>query len=104
LAETRKAGIPGRTAWIFAKTVTWSNSTASAKSHFVMTAASAVLKIVGYLSGLSSPSVTESYQTKIFPQVIRGGAYQVPDILDKEQIERPTSHSSNARSTIAASR
>ena len=37
-----------------------SNSTASARSIFVMIATSAVLKIVGYLSGLSSPSVTEN--------------------------------------------
>ena len=52
LAETRNTGIPGRTARILATAASSSNSTAAAKSHFVTTAASALLKIVGIFERL----------------------------------------------------
>ena len=63
-----------------------SNSTASARSIFVITAASALLKIVGYFSGLSSPPVTDS-RTRVLAQVERCRADQVPDILDEQTIK-----------------
>jgi hypothetical protein len=43
-----------------------SNSTAVAKSVLVITATSALLNMVGYLSSLSSPSVTESRTSRRF--------------------------------------
>src|SRR5207237_3278016 len=59
-ADTSKTGIPGRTDWMLRCAAAASNSTAAARSILVMRATSAVLKIVGYFSGLSSPSVTEN--------------------------------------------
>src|SRR5258708_35383885 len=59
LLETLRIFIPGLTRWMLASVAAASNSTASAKSILVITAISAVLKMVGYFSGLSSPSVTE---------------------------------------------
>ena len=51
-----------------------------------MTATSALLKIVGYLSGLSSPSVTESKtKRKSSPEIVRRRAHQVPDIFDEQK-------------------
>jgi hypothetical protein len=52
--------MPGLTRRMSLTAAVKSNSTASAKSIFVTTATSAELKIVGYFSGLSSPSVTDS--------------------------------------------
>ena len=51
--------MPGRTACMLSYAVFQLNSTATAKSTLVTTATSALLKMVGYLSGLSSPSVTD---------------------------------------------
>ena len=65
-ADVLKIRIPGRTARIFRSAASKSNSQASAKSIFVITAISAELKIFGYFSGLSSPSVTLSSATRIF--------------------------------------
>jgi hypothetical protein len=45
---------------MLARAAASSNSTAVARSILVMTATSALLNIVGYFSGLSSPSLTES--------------------------------------------
>ena len=45
---------------MLARTASSSNSTAVARSIFVTMATSALLKMVGYFKGLSSPSVTES--------------------------------------------
>ena len=59
-------GYSGRTARMFRAAASGSNSTAAARSILVMMAASAVLKMVGYFSGLSSPSVTESRTTRRF--------------------------------------
>ena len=65
-ADTRSTGIPGRTAWMLAFAAFQSNSTASARSTLVTTATSELLKMVGYFSGLSSPSVTESKTSRRF--------------------------------------
>jgi hypothetical protein len=52
--------IPGRTDSMLAQAASRLKSQASARSIFVMAAMSAVLNSPGYLSGLSSPSVTDS--------------------------------------------
>ena len=68
-ADTRSTCIPGRTAWIFASAVGSSKSTACERSILVSTATSALLKIVGYFRGLSSPSVTDvSTRRKFSPK------------------------------------
>ena len=55
-----------------------SNSTASARSILVTIATSAVLKMVGYLSGLSSPSVTDnSTELPVFERALNHGGFQV---------------------------
>src|SRR5262249_33526556 len=59
LADTSHTCIPGRTVSMFRYAALKSNPTTDARSVLVMIAMSAVLKMVGYLSGLSSPSVTE---------------------------------------------
>jgi hypothetical protein len=58
IAGNRRTIIPSRTARMFRFAATALNSTAAAKSIFVIGATSALMKIVGYLSGLFSPSVT----------------------------------------------
>jgi len=58
-ADTQSTCIPGRTAWMSASAVGSWNSTACDISILVSTVTSALLKIVGYLSGLSSHSVTD---------------------------------------------
>src|SRR5580692_5104078 len=60
LEDNLNISMPGRTARMLRLAAASSNSTAEARSDFVMTATSALLKMVGYLRGLSSPSVTES--------------------------------------------
>src|SRR5262249_40877512 len=64
-SETSNTRIPGRTAWMLFRAAAASNPTTVARSIFVIRATSAVLKIVGYLSGLSSPSVTENITTRM---------------------------------------
>ena len=83
-----------------------SNSTAAAKSILVMTATSAVLKMVGYFSGLSSPSVDgEEHEAQVFAEVVARRADEVADVLDEEQVEASRVPSRRARvSTIEASR
>ena len=57
-------------------------------SILVMTAASAELKRVGYLRGLSSPSVTLSMRdADRLAEVVAGGANQVADVLNEEIIK-----------------
>jgi hypothetical protein len=58
-AETSKTFIPGRTLWMLRCAVSRSKSAASAISILVSRATSAVLKIVRYFNGLSSPSVVD---------------------------------------------
>jgi len=47
-----------------------SNSTTSFKSIFVIRATSALLKMVGYFSGLSSPSVTDMRTAQILAEIV----------------------------------
>ena len=60
------------------------------------TATSAVLKMVGYLSGLSSPSVTDSkHDAKVLAEIVRRRTDEVADVLDEQEIElleRPVGH------------
>src|SRR5882672_6728263 len=51
-AETSRTVMPGRTSWMLFNAASRSNSAASDRSHLVMTATSAVLKMVGYFNGL----------------------------------------------------
>src|SRR6185312_15859113 len=85
-AETWKTGIPGRTAQIFFRSVSRSNPRASVRSTLVITATSAVLKMVGYFSGLSSPSVVEtSTRRKCSPRSKLAGQTRLPTFSIKRK-------------------
>ena len=88
--------MPGRTASMLAAAALQSNSQATARSFFVTTATSAVLKMVGYFSGLSSPSVTDKqHDSKMLAEIVRRRTDQVADVLDEQEIqliERPCGH------------
>jgi hypothetical protein len=78
-AERRKICIPGRTDWMLVRAASQSNSTAAASSFLLMTATSALLKIVGYFSGLSSPSVTDISTSRRFsPRSYEDGQTRFP--------------------------
>ena len=68
----RRSACRGERAGCCSRSAARSHPAASARSILVMTATSAVLKIVGYLSGLSSPSVTDSSTRRsALAQVVR---------------------------------
>ncbi len=80
--------MPGRTDSMLRFAAAPSNSTAAARSILVITATSALLKMVGYFSGLSSPSVTDmSTRRKIFAKIVGGRTNEIADIFDEEKIE-----------------
>ena len=90
---------------MFAMAASSSNSTAAARSHLCDYRHVGAVEDRGILQRLILAfRHRQQHQTKIFPQVIGGRAYQIADILDEEKVERPTSHPSRARWTIAASR
>jgi hypothetical protein len=62
-AEVMTTSTPGLTCSRLARNATSSNSTASARSVLVTTTRCASPKAVGYLRGLSSPSVTDARAT-----------------------------------------
>ena len=61
--------------------------TVAARSMLVITATSALLKIVGYFKGLFSRSVTDEHEPEIFTQIVRRGAHEIPYIFNKEEIQ-----------------
>src|SRR5262249_2668691 len=86
LAATRTVSIPGRTAWMLAAAASQSNSTAPARSVLVITATSALLKMGGYLSGLSSPSVTDISTSRRFsPRSYEAGQTRLPTFSTKRK-------------------
>jgi hypothetical protein len=68
-----------RTAWIFRPAAAPLHSTASARSDFVIMVAAVLLNTVGYVTGLSSPAVTESSRKrKSLPKSQDGGYTRPP--------------------------
>src|ERR1700758_1830623 len=64
------------------------NSTASARSIFVITATSALLKIVGYLSGFFFPLRNgHEDEPKIFAEIVRRWTNEIAHVLDEQEIE-----------------
>ena len=83
----------------------WSSPGAFGKSIFVTTATSALLKIVGYLSGLSSPSVTATRtMRRCSPRSYEDGQTRFPTFSMNRKSSSPRSQSWSAVCTIAASR
>src|SRR6185436_14017261 len=95
--DSSSTSMPGRTASMFARACARSKSPAPRRSSLVRTATSDELKMVGYLSGLSSPSVTEkSTALSASPRSNEAGQTRFPTFSMKRK--------SSGRSTIAASR
>src|SRR5208282_1354295 len=85
-AETLRIVMPGRTVSMLRMAAPRSNSTAAARSIFVRTATSALLKIVGYFSGLSSPSVTDIRTSRMFsPRSYEDGHTRLPTFSMKRK-------------------
>jgi hypothetical protein len=86
LAERGKICIPGRTDSMLFRAAFQSNSTAAESSFFVITATSALLKIVGYFCGLSSPSVTDIKTSRRFsPRSYEDGQTRLPTFSMKRK-------------------
>jgi ankyrin repeat protein len=104
-ADTASASIPGRTACRFRSSARASNSTAAARSTLVTTTTSAVLKTVGYLSGLSSPSVTDRRTTRsASPRSNVAGQTRLPTFSTNRKSRSSGRHPSSAPATMSASR
>jgi hypothetical protein len=87
-AETFRIGIPGRTLWMLSINIVCSKPVACARSSLVMTATSAVLKIVGYLSGLSYAfGCGNQNKSQILAEVKAGRAHEVANVFDKQEVE-----------------
>src|ERR1043165_4153131 len=74
---------------MFSRAAIKSKSTAPARSIFVITQTSAVLKIVGYFNGFSSPSGNglNKHEPQPFAQVVTRWTNQVPDVLNKKCVQ-----------------
>ena len=90
---------------MFSSAVFRSNCTASAMSILLMITRSAFRKMVGYFSGLSSPSVTDSRTTRLSsPRSKDAGQTRLPTFSMKRILSPSRFSLSSACSTMCASR